>query len=212
MPRTELTVATAAGPAAVELSRPPAASALVLLTHGAGAGVQTVDLLAVRDALVAVGVAVGLVTQPYRLAGRGAPPAPARQDPAWSEVVAAVRRRRGLSRVPLVLGGRSNGARVACRTARTTGAGAVVALAFPLHPPGRPDRSRLPELQDAGVPVLVVQGDRDPFGMPPPGDGRRVVVVPRGDHGLKQDPAAVARAVTAFVTSVLGEYKTAHSD
>ena len=203
MPRTELSVDTAAGPALVELTRPTGARALVLLTHGAGGGVQTVDVLAVRDTLVALGAAVGLVTQPYRVAGRGAPPAPARQDPAWFEVVTAVRRRRGLGALPLVLGGRSNGARVACRTAGVLGAAGVVALAFPLHPPGRPEKTRLGELDGAGVPVLVVQGDRDPFGMPPPGGDREIVVVPRGDHSLRQDPAGVASAVGAFVTSII---------
>ena len=203
MPATVLTITTAAGPAHVELTRPTGARAVVLLTHGAGGGVQTVDVLAVRDALVAEGVAVGLVTQPYRVAGRGAPPAPARQDPAWLEIVGAVRRRRGLGALPLVLGGRSNGARVACRTAAATGAGGVVALAFPLHPPGRPEKTRIDELDGVSVPVLVVQGDRDPFGMPPPGTDRQIVVVPRGDHSLKQDPPAVAAAVRTFVTTLI---------
>ena len=203
MPRTELSVETAAGPALVELTRPSSARALVLLTHGAGVGVQTVDVLAARDALVTLDVAVGLVTQPYRVAGRGAPPAPARQDPAWLETVAAVRRRRGLRALPLVLGGRSNGARVACRTATVLGARGVVALAFPLHPPGRREKTRIDELDGAGVPVLVVQGDRDPFGMPPPGPAREIVVVARGDHSLRQDPSLVAAVVGAFVSSII---------
>lgn len=203
MPTTTLTIDTAAGAATVELTRPPGARAVVLLTHGAGGGVGSVDVLAVRHALTATGTAVGLVTQPYRVAGRGAPPAPARQDPAWFEVVAAVRRRRGFGTLPLVLGGRSNGARVACRTAAVAGAVGVVALAFPLHPPGRPEKTRVGELDAAAVPVLVVQGDRDPFGVPPPADGREIVVVPRGDHSLRQDPQAVAAAVAAFVTSLI---------
>ncbi|WP_375500779.1 alpha/beta family hydrolase [uncultured Jatrophihabitans sp.] len=200
MPTIE--IPTTAGPAHVELSRPVRPQALVLLTHGAGGGVQTVDVLAVRDALVADGVAVALVTQPYRVAGRGAPPAPVRQDPAWLEIVAAVRRGRGLARLPLILGGRSNGARVACRTAAAAGAHGVVALAFPLHPPGRPEKTRIAELEGAGRPVLVVQGERDPFGMPPPGAGREIVVVPRGDHSLRQDVHSVATAVHAFVTTL----------
>ena len=203
MPSSHLDVDTAAGPATVELSRPPNARTLVLLTHGAGGGVRTVDVLAVRDALVALGAAVGLVTQPYRVAGRGAPPAPQRQDPLWLEIVDAVRRRRGLTALPLVLGGRSNGARVACRTAAATGAAGVVALAFPLHPPGKPEKTRIAELDSVSVPVLVVQGDRDPFGLPPPGPGREIVVVPGGDHSLRRDPAAVAATVAAFVTSVI---------
>ena len=197
-----ITVDTVAGPATVELTRPRHARALLLLTHGAGGGVRSADLLAVRDTVVAVGAAVGLVTQPYRVAGRGAPPAPARQDPAWLEIVTAVRRRRGLGAVPLVLGGRSNGARVACRTAAAAGAHGVVALAFPLHPPGRPDKTRVAELDAAGVPVLVVQGTRDPFGMPPDGTGREIVVVDRGDHSLRQDPLAVADAVSAFMAAL----------
>ena len=196
------TIDTAAGPATVELTRPPNASALVLLTHGAGGGVNTPDLLSIRHALVARSVAVGLVTQPYRVAGRGAPPAPARQDPAWLDVVTAVRRRRGLARLPLVLGGRSNGARVACRTAVAARAAGVVALAFPLHPPGRPDKTRIAELDAAGVPVLVVQGGRDPFGMPPPDDRRTVVVIDRADHALRHDLPALADAVSSFVTAL----------
>lgn len=207
MPATVLTIATAVGPAHVELSRPTGARALVLLTHGAGGGVQTVDLLAVRAALVDVGVAVGLITQPYRVAGRGAPPTPARQDPAWLEIVAAVRRRRGLGALPLVLGGRSNGARVACRTAAAVGASAVVALAFPLHPPGRPEKTRIAELDGVAVPVLVVQGERDPFGMPPAGAGRDLVVIRRADHSLNRDPQAVAAAVEGFVTTLINRVK-----
>lgn len=200
---TALELDTAAGPGAVELSRPPRARGLLLLTHGAGGAVGTRDLRAVRDVLLDEGVAVGLVTQPYRLAGRGAPPKPPTQDSAWLELVRAVRRRRGLGAVPLVLGGRSNGARVACRTARAAGADAVVALAFPLHPPGRPERSRVDELDGAGVPVLVVQGDRDPFGLPPEDARRRTVVIPGGDHSLGRDVSGVAEAVRAFVTAVI---------
>ncbi len=202
-----LEVATGAGPASVDLDRPRGASALLVLTHGAGAGVQTPDLLAVREAAVTAGIAVALVTQPYRVAGRRTPPAPKAQDAAWQEIVATLRKRPGLRGLPLVVGGRSNGARVACRTAQASGAVAVVALAFPLHPPGRPENSRLDELAGAGMPTLVVQGARDPFGMPPAARERAVVVVPRADHGLKADPAAVAAAVIGFVTS-LGERAT----
>jgi predicted alpha/beta-hydrolase family hydrolase len=153
------------------------------------------------------GVAVALVEQPFVVAGRRTPPAPAVQDEAWVALVAALRRRRGLGDVPLIVGGRSNGARVACRTALASGAVAVVALAFPVHPPGKPEISRLDELDGAGVPVLVVQGDRDAFGMPPRGRRRKIVVVPGGDHSLKRDPAAVAAAVRAFVTSQIGRAK-----
>lgn len=199
-----LDVPTRHGHAYVELDRPRGGIAgLVVLTHGAGGGVETSDLLAIRAAALTAGVAVARVTQPYRVAGGRSPAAPGRQDEGWLDVVAAIRARRGLGPVPLVLGGRSNGARVACRTALATGAIGVVALAFPLHPPGRPDASRLPELDGAGVPVLVVQGDRDPFGLPPPGAGRDVVVIPGAGHSLSRDPAAVAGTVLSFVSGLL---------
>lgn len=196
-------IETAAGTGWVDLDRPSAAKALLALTHGAGGGVQSVDLLAIRDAAVAADVAVALITQPYRVAGRRAPPAPTPQDAAWLELIATLRRRRGLQALPLITGGRSNGARVACRTATATGAVAVLALAFPLHSPGHPEKSRLAELKAAGVPTLVVQGDRDPFGMPPRGRGRNLIVIPNADHSLKKDPAAVAGAVLQFLAGRL---------
>ena len=193
---------TAAGPAQVELTRPRDAGALLVLTHGAAGGTAAADLHAVRDAALQARIAVALLTQPYRVAGRRTPPLPDAQDAAWIEAVRAVRRGRGLAALPLVLGGRSNGARVACRTAAALDAAAVVALAFPLHPPGKPERSRLSELAGAGVPVLVVQGDRDPFGRPPAAPGRQVVVVPGADHALRRDLPAVAAAVVEFVRGV----------
>ena len=186
----------------VDLDRPRGAGALLVLTHGAGGGVATPDLSAVRDAAVAAGVAVALVTQPYRVAGRRTPPRPGPQDAAWIALVTALRRRRGLAALPLILGGRSNGARVACRSAAALGAAGVVALAFPLHPPGRPDRSRLDELELPRMPVLVVQGERDPFGVPPAAPGRQLVVLPGADHALRRGTAEAAAAVTGFVTSV----------
>lgn len=195
-------IETVGGTAWADLERPRGTRALLVLTHGAGAGVETPDLLAVRDAAVGAGLAVALVTQPYRVAGRRTPPQPGPQDTAWLHIVSALRKRRGLGALSLILGGRSNGARVACRTARNCGAAAVVALAFPLHPPGRPEKSRLDELAGTGVKTLVVQGERDPFGLPPRGRGRRIVVVPGADHTLKKDPTAVATAVIAFVTSL----------
>ena len=199
MVAVHLDIDTDHGPAGVELDRPRAARALVVLTHGAGGGVDTADLLAIRDALTAARVAVARVLQPYRVAGRRTPPKPAPQDAAWVQVVAALRRRRGNAVLPLIQGGRSNGARVACRTALTVGADAIVALAFPLHPPGRPQNSRLDELDGAGVPTLLVQGERDPFGMPPESATRQRVVVPGADHGLKRGTAELAAAVRAFV-------------
>lgn len=195
-----LEVQTPGGVGWIDLDRPRGARALLALTHGAGGGVETVDLLAVRAAAVRAGIAVALITQPYRVAGRRSPPAPRPQDVAWTELITALRGRRGLAGLPFVVGGRSNGARVACRTAQATGAGAVVALAFPLHVPGKPEKSRLDELAGAGVPTLVVQGDRDAFGMPPAAKSRHIVIVPGADHSLKRDPAAVATAVIEFVS------------
>jgi hypothetical protein len=187
----------------VDLDRPKNPAALLLLTHGAGGGVKTRDLIAVRDAALGAGIAVGLVTQPFRVAGRRTPPPAGPQDEAWRSLVQKLRRRRGLSALPLFLGGRSNGARVACRTAAALDAAGVVALAFPVHPPGKPESSRLAELDAVRVPVLVVQGDRDPFGMPPRRRGRTVVVVEGGDHNLRTHLDATARAVVSFVTSTV---------
>ena len=198
------TVPTPSGEARVDLRRPKGTPhGLLVLTHGAGGDADTVDLLAAGEAALALGVALALVTQPFRVAGRGAPSAPAKQDAAWLAIVSALRRRRGLGSVPLILGGRSNGARVACRTAAACGADGVLALAFPVHPPGRPEKSRLDELDAVEVPVLVVQGAKDTFGMPPAADHRQVVVLDRDGHGLNRDPEAVGRATTSFVTSIL---------
>jgi predicted alpha/beta-hydrolase family hydrolase len=183
------------------------AHAALVLGHGAGGGVEAPDLVAVTDAVHADGVSVALVEQPYRVAGRRAP-APARQlDAAWQTVIGDLAAAE-LAGLPLVTGGRSLGARVACRTARETNAVAVLCLAFPLLPPARrsaksaPPQSRLPELEAVPVPVLVVQGDRDRFGMPPAAASRTVVQVP-GDHGLKADLPAVADAVRAWLPGVV---------
>jgi predicted alpha/beta-hydrolase family hydrolase len=162
--------------------------------------VDAPDLVAVGDAARAVGGAVALVTQPFRVAGARAPGTPARQDEAWVTVLQEVRA--GFPGLPLVQGGRSNGARVACRTARAVGARAVVALAFPLVPPGKPDRSRAGELRDAGVDVLAVSGDRDPFGVPAETDATRVVVIPGENHDLKKDPTRVGELVAAWLASM----------
>lgn len=199
----EVTIPTLGGPAKAEIDRPRAAAgALLVLTHGAGGGVGSADLSAVRTAAVKSGIAVALLTQPYVVAGRRSPPVPEKQDQLWLAALAALRRRRALAGLPLVIGGRSNGARVACRTAAAAGAMAVVALAFPVHPPGKPEASRLTELDAAGVPVLVVQGDRDPFGMPPAGADRTIVVIEGADHSLKRGLPTVASEVVRFVTSV----------
>ncbi|TNY36339.1 alpha/beta family hydrolase [Thermomonospora catenispora] len=191
-------ITTEHGPAEVTVDEPAGDPAFWLaLTHGSNGGVQAPDLLAVRDAALGLGGAVARVVQPFRLAGRRAPGSAARQDRAWVEVLDALRDRIG--DLPLVQGGRSNGARVACRTARSVGAVGVVALAFPLHPPRRPEVSRAEELRAAGTEVLVVNGDRDPFGIPAPTDGVHVTVLPGERHDLSGDPAAVAAAVEPWL-------------
>jgi predicted alpha/beta-hydrolase family hydrolase len=173
----------------------------VALGHGAGGGVAARDLVAVRDVALSIGCSVALVEQPYRVAGRRSP-APARQlDAAWMAVVE--RLRTGvLGGVPLVVGGRSAGARVACRTVASTGAIGVLCLAFPLHPPGRPANTRQPELDAVAVPVLVVQGASDPFGMPAGGPGRTIAVV-KGNHSLSSDVAALRSAIHDWLPRVL---------
>lgn len=181
----------------MHLRRAERPRAALLLGHGAGGGPAAPDLTAAAEAALARGVSVALVEQPYRVAGRRSP-APARQlDAAWLAVVDALRAGE-LAGLPVVAGGRSMGARVACRTAAQAGAAGVLCLAFPLVPPrrrsGEPPPSRLPELEAVEVPVLVVQGERDPFGMPPAAAGREVVRV-AGDHGLKADLPAVGAAV-----------------
>lgn len=190
-------ITTAHGPAEAALDEPADPAFLLVLTHGSNGGVDAPDLLAVRDAALDLGGAVARVMQPFRLAGRRAPGPAVKQDEAWLEIVEALRERFG--DVPLVQGGRSNGARVACRTARAAGAAGVLALAFPLHPPRRPERSRADELRSAGVEVLVVNGDRDPFGVPDPADAARVVVLPGERHELAKDPAAVAAAAVPWL-------------
>ncbi|MEO3868150.1 alpha/beta family hydrolase [Nonomuraea sp. B12E4] len=191
-------VMTPRGPAQVEIDEPGDPRLLLVLTHGSAGGVDAPDLLAVRDAALGVGAVVARVTQAFRVAGARAPGSAARQDEAWEVVLKELRARR--PELPLVQGGRSNGARVSCRTARAVGAAAVVALAFPLHPPGKPERSRADELRGAGVDVLVVNGDRDPFGIPDAADAARLVVLPGEGHDLKRDPARVGGIVAEWIT------------
>jgi predicted alpha/beta-hydrolase family hydrolase len=200
---TTVDVATPHGKAIAHVHAAAEARAALVLGHGAAGGLGSPDLVAVRDVALEEDVSVALVEQPYRVAGRRSP-APARQlDAAWTAVIDHLRAGE-LADLPLVAGGRSLGARVACRTAEATRPLAVLCLAFPLHPPGRPEASRLDELDPVAVPVLVVQGDRDPFGMPPPADGRVVVPVP-GDHSLKTDVDAVATAVRAWLPGIVAQ-------
>jgi hypothetical protein len=197
-------IMTAAGPAHVLLDQPERPKFLVVLTHGAGGTPDTADVLVVRDAARALGAATALVTQPYRVRGGRAPGSAARQDAAWVELAGALRSetaRHGT--LPLVQCGRSNGARVACRTAGQVGAAGVIALAFPLHPPGQPAKSRDQELRGAGTRVLVINGERDPFGVPEP-DERTDVIVLRGEtHALSKHPAAIGVAVTDWLNALL---------
>ena len=164
----------------------------LVLGHGAGGGVESPDLVGATEAANNAGLSVGLVEQPYRVAGRRAP-APARQlDEAWLTVVPQL-----FPDLPLVVGGRSLGARVACRTAAQLGARAVLCLAFPVHPPGKPEKTRLAELEAVTVRTLVVQGGRDPFGIPPAGPNRDVVLV-SGTHSLRSS-SEVADVVSGWL-------------
>jgi len=194
-------IRTGYGLALAELDEPANPAFLLVLTHGAGGEADTPDLLAVSAAAARLDGAVARVTQPYRVRGARAPGSAALQDAAWLEIIAALRAR--FPGIPLVQGGRSNGARVACRTARAAGALAVVALAFPLHPPGRPERSRAAELREAGVRVLVVNGDRDPFGVPGAADASDMVVLPGETHALSRNPAAIASAAQSWLREIL---------
>src|SRR5260221_8565286 len=159
-------IVTGSGPARVELDETGNPGFLFALTHGAGGGVDSRDLLAARQAGLGLGGAVARVLQPYRVRGSRAPGSPDRQDAAWLEIIERLRHQ--FPAIPLVQGGRSNGARVACRTAQMAGARAVVALAFPLHPPGRPEPSRAAELRAARTGLPALHGASDPLGLPAP--------------------------------------------
>jgi len=203
-PARTIDLETPHGPARAHLHLVAKPHGAVVLGHGAGGGVAAPDLLAATDAALDQRFAVALVEQPYRVAGRRSP-APAHQlDAAWLAVVEQLAAD-PLAGLSLLIGGRSSGARVACRTAAASGAAGVICLAFPLVPPRRagnaPAASRLPELESVKVPVLVVQGVNDRFGMPPPARLRTVVQV-RGDHSLRSDRAAVRDAVGAWLRSL----------
>jgi len=199
-------IGTSHGLARVRLSPTNEPRGALVLGHGAGGGIDARDLATAAQVARDEDICVALVEQPYRVAGRRSP-APVRQlDRVWVEVIGTLRGENELRDLPLVVGGRSLGARVACRTAVELGAVGVLCLAFPLQPPRRagkpPSPSRLPELDGVTVPTLVVQGDRDPFGIPP-GGARRDVVLVHGDHSLKTELEAVAVAVRSWLQSLV---------
>ncbi|WP_427920076.1 alpha/beta family hydrolase [Streptomyces sp. cg40] len=175
-------IETDAGTARITWHRAKQARLVLAVSHGAGGGIEARDLQALAAALPAHGVTVALVEQPWRVAGKKVAPAPKTLDVGWRGIWQAVAK----PGLPVVSGGRSAGARVACRTATELGAAAVLALSFPLHPPGKPEKSRAAELLGAGVPTLVVQGGNDPFGKPAefPAGGFGLVEVPYADHGF----------------------------
>ncbi|POX51465.1 alpha/beta family hydrolase [Streptomyces sp. Ru72] len=175
-------VETDAGTARVTWHRAKRARLVLAVSHGAGGGIEARDLQALARVLPAHGVSVALVEQPWRVAGKKVAPAPKTLDLGWRGVWPAL----AAPGLPVIAGGRSAGARVACRTAAEVGAHAVLALSFPLHPPGRPEKSRADELLGAGVPTLVVQGGNDPFGRPDefPRGSYEIVEVSYGDHGF----------------------------
>jgi predicted alpha/beta-hydrolase family hydrolase len=207
---TVVDVETPGGPARVHVVRRRGAQGAVLIGHGAGGGLGSVDITAAGTALEEAGWAVALVEQPWLVAGRRVAGPPKSLDGAWVPIVRALRRRGGaLAAVkgPLVLAGRSAGARVACRTAEQLDADAVLCLSFPLHPPGQPDRLRAPELAlvtGAGRPIAAIQGEQDPFGTPGELTAylERVYAVP-GTHSIpRASGAAVARAALTFAQSL----------
>ena len=183
---TERMVPTPRGDARIVVRRARSPLATMVLTHGAGGGIDAPDLVRLARTLPQQDVSVTLLEMPWRVQGKRMAPPPPVIDECFTAVLDGLH-----PRTPLVIGGRSAGARSACRIAGATGARGVLALAFPLHPPGRPEKSRLAELQGSGVPTLVVQGGRDPFGRPEEfPEGVEMAVVPDADHSLKVPKAA----------------------
>lgn len=174
------------------------ARAVLVLGHGAGGGVSAPDLQLAATVGNEHGVTVALIEQPYRVAGRKAPAPPAQADAAFTALCNALRH----TGSPLLVGGRSYGSRVACRTADELGAAGVLCLAFPVHPPGRPEQSRQPELSGVQVPTLVIQGASDPFGMPAGAPNIEIVTV-AGDHGLKKEHATIRAAIGEWLNRIL---------
>jgi predicted alpha/beta-hydrolase family hydrolase len=208
--RTQVEVDTPAGLARIHLTRPAGEQCGVLvLTHGAGGRLTASELAPIRSTMAGLGWAVALVEQAWAVAGQKMPPKPPTQDPAWLPVVATLRSGRRHLQGPFVVGGKSNGARVACRTAQESGADGVLALSFPLHPPGKPEVSRAEELRAPlthGIPLHVVQGANDPFGTP---DEVRaeltdpsIVTAVGGAHSFPRNPTDAVAAVARFLTSL----------
>jgi predicted alpha/beta-hydrolase family hydrolase len=194
---TVVDVDTEQGTARAHLHPADGAVGSLILGHGAGGGITARDLVAATEVALSERFTVALIEQPYLVAGRRSPAPAAGLDAAWVSVAEHLSAT-GLIEPPLIAGGRSAGARVACRTAAQTGATAILCLAFPLHPPGRPEKSRLAELDAVRVPTLVVQGGRDPFGIPPRARKRRVVTV-AATHSLSTDLGAVKAAVREWL-------------
>ncbi|MGW0786916.1 alpha/beta hydrolase family protein [Streptomyces sp. NPDC002911] len=196
-------IGTDAGEARITWIPAKRARLVLAVSHGAGGGIEARDLQALAAVLPGRRVTVALVEQPWRVAGKKLAPAPRTLDTGWRGLWPALT----TPGLPVVAGGRSAGARVACRTAAELSARAVLALSFPLHPPGRPEKSRADELLGAGGPILVVQGGRDPFGRPeefPPGE-HGLVEVPYADHGFvvpKKAPLTQDQAMDLLTDAV----------
>ena len=206
-PSTEQYVDTPGGPARVVTHTAVDPRGVLLLGHGAGAGVDTVDLVGLAEALPEVGVTVQLLEQPWKVAGRKVAGPPASLDTALTAVVEALAPSR--AGMPFVLGGRSAGARSAARCAGALGASGVLALSFPLHPPGKPEKSRLAELEGAGVDTLVVQGGKDPFGRPEEfPEHVELCPVPHADHSFKVAKSApiTPEEVVALIVAATSEW------
>ncbi len=199
---------TPVGMARAHLTRPDRPAGALVLGHGAGGGIEAPDLVAMTS-LTDDGWLVVRVEQPWRVAGRRIATPPAQLDTAWLAVLGALTTGRGRLPGPLVVGGRSAGARVACRTAAEVGASAVLALSFPLHPPGRPEKSRAGEARlvtDAGRPLVVIQGERDAFGGPDEvraalGEAAVVRGV-RGTHSFTKNPVDVLAEARAWLSGL----------
>jgi predicted alpha/beta-hydrolase family hydrolase len=210
MATTVRTIPTEHGDARIHVDRATRPVATLVLGHGAGKGEDSPDLVALATALPKQGISVFRIEQPWHVSGKKVAARPEVLDAATRACVDAIR-----VRTPIVLGGRSAGARVACRSALELGAVGALALSFPLHPPGRPEKTRLSELLDAGVPTFVVQGERDSFGSPEEfPEGVELTVVPDADHGLKvpkrallsqeEAHALIVEAVVEWVTARVG--------